>query len=184
MSLFFLLLSLWTPAFGHSATTDRNASDEIPHSSEQDVLAIHLAARRAWMVATLRAYAHAGLFPLNTTTPGLQSQLLDATGNPCGMAHLMIADGHTDLVWELARRDNAMELGAQRRGPVHEWILRSGLTHEEVAFVQEPDFFLRINAATLRGEAPVISEEFVLEQSRLRAHFLLAAAQIGLLVPR
>ncbi|MCB9677363.1 MAG: hypothetical protein H6737_19810 [Alphaproteobacteria bacterium] len=148
----------------------------IPEASQASVSTdaawrAHLASQRRIQIERLKAYAEAGVFPLNTTQPGLLSQLLDGTGRPCAMAHLIRESGNAELVAARAARDNAIELADVRRGPIHDWILTSGLTREEVAFVQEPDFFI--------GEQPPI-DLAQLEQERLRTHFLSAARQLEL----
>jgi hypothetical protein len=132
-----------------------------------------LRARRQLQVERLRAYATAGEFPRNDFQPGFASILIDAEGRPCAMAHLVIADGHRPLLEQLAAADNSLQFGAVTEGPLFDWILTSGLTQDEAAFVQAPDFFI--------GDAlpPEPTELLVsAERERLRAHFLAAAAQI------
>lgn len=129
----------------------------------------YLARQRAQQVERLMAYADARVFPLNTTTPGLQSQLLDGNRNPCAMAHLAIASGQGDLIATLADKDNALQFAEVTEGPLYDWIVTSGLTQEEAAFVQEPDFYIEY-------EDEQIQELMVqVEIERLSAHFRAAA---------
>ncbi len=162
-AVLFMTLFATVPAF---ARTDTAVVTEASAAHADEV-----AARRALQVARLRAYAEAGVFPLNHTQAGLLSQLLDASGRPCAVAHLMVLDGHGGLITDLSRSDNDVELGKQRRGPVDAWIRSSGLTHAEIAYIQEPDFFQRPH---LLPEDPTAT----LERERLQAHFRMAAMQI------
>lgn len=148
----------------HSGTAQLYASTPAQQRSR-------LAARRQLQIDRLQAYANAGVFPINDTRPGLLSQLLDGRGNPCAMAHLMTLDGRGALIQRLARTENSIELGDQRHGPVHDWILASGLTHAEVAYIQEPDFFTGMMADPR-------TEMTQLERVRLQSHFQMAAAHL------
>lgn len=133
----------------------------------------HLAAQRATQIERLRAYAAAGVFPVNDDQPGMLNIFMDEQGRRCAMAELIWRSGHADLVQDVARTDNDLQLGSVTGGPLMDWILTSGLTQEEVAFVQEPDFFIG-------NELPIdLQQQFVFsEQQRLSSHFLAAAAQL------
>lgn len=138
------------------------------------------AAWRTWLteqrhtqIARLRAYAEAGVFPQNDEMPGMLSMLVDDEGHPCAMASLVIQSGHPGLISRLSTQDNALQFGDQTEGALYEWILTSGLTIEETAFVQEPDFFV---SDTLDPEQRALMVQA--ETERLRIHFLSAALQL------
>jgi len=133
----------------------------------------HLAAERAVQIERLRSYASAGVFPVNDDQPGLLNIFMDEQGRRCGMAELIWQSGESALVWQTAQAHNDVRLGDVTDGPLVEWILTHGLTQEEVAFVQEPDFFIS-------NELPIDDQQLMLaaEQQRLRAHFMTAAAQL------
>lgn len=135
----------------------------------------HLAAQRAVHIDRLRAYADAGTFPLNDETPGLLNIFVDEQGRRCAMANLIWLDGERALVSATARTHNGIRLGEVTDGPLMDWITTSGLTREEVAFVQEPDFFIS-------QDLPVIDQEMLIaaEQARLSSHFSAAADQLEL----
>ena len=138
-----------------------------------DAWGAYLAERRAMQVERLRAYAEAGVFPRNTSTPGLANVFMDKDGRRCGMAHLMWEDGYDNLVKVTAAVHNDVELGDVTDGKLLDWMLTSGLTQAEVAFIQEPDFQLEVMLE------PVLREQLVAaEDARLRNHFLTSALQL------
>lgn len=101
----------------------------------------YLGAQRKAQIERLRAYAAAGSFALNDRgAPGLQFIWRDPDGRLCAMAHLVAASGRADLVDAVAREQNDLQLVTLTEGPVFEWMLRSGLTKEEIQLVQEPGF--------------------------------------------
>ena len=107
-----------------------------------------LIARRAHHLDVLRAYHQAGVFPINTTIPGEGHFLIDDNGTLCAVANLIAQDGHRDLIVVASRTDNGLLFGDVKSGPIHDWILTSGLTQEEIARIQAP--------APYVGEQPVI----------------------------
>lgn len=179
--LLALAVTLAAPALAHdplpvdAPVEVQTAPTEATTASEayRAALRAHLAHRRAVQIERLRAYARRGQFPINADTPGLQSQLLDADGKPCAMAHLAIEDGHRAEIERLAATDNAFQFGTLTDGVLHDWMLGSGLTLEEAAFVQAPDF-------QVDRDLPPATRSDVAQAERLRlqAHFLAAAAQL------
>ena len=165
--LAFLSLS---PAYAVAASPASAAAAAEAHT---EAWRAYLEVRRATQLANLRAYAEAGSFPVNDDQPGLLNIFMDEEGRRCAMANLIWEDGEAALVRRTARTDNAVLLGEVTEGPLLDWILESGLTQEEVAFIQEPDFFIG-------RELPMLTQEQLIssEQQRLRAHFLAAAGQL------
>jgi hypothetical protein len=94
-----------------------------------------LAARRAQMIAWLHDYAAAGVFPRDDAGRPL-SVFRDAHGVRCPMAELIYRSGHADLVDQVATTHNNLRLADVHDGPLHAWILASGLTQEEVVMIQ------------------------------------------------
>ena len=94
-----------------------------------------LAARRAQMIAWLHDYAAAGVFPRDDAGRPL-SVFRDTHGVRCPMAELIFRSGHADLVDQVATTHNDLRLADVHSGPLHAWILASGLTQEEVVMIQ------------------------------------------------
>lgn len=133
----------------------------------------HLATQRALQIARLRAYAGNRVFPINDDQPGMLNIFMDEEGRRCAMAELIWQSGRADLVRTVSQTRNDLKLGEVSEGPLMDWILTSGLTQEEVAFVQEPDFFID------QGLPPEVQIQITQsEQDRLSSHFLAAAAQL------
>ena len=177
-----LLLSLSTAAaagpFSKRAEriAERNATpvaqvDEVADYS--DAWRAYLGERREVQLERLNAYAADGVFPVNTQIEGLTNLFMDGEGRRCAMAHLIWEDGEQDVVNHYAATNNGVLLGEVTDGPLHDWMLTSGLTQTEAAFIQGPDFQVNF----------ILPQEIQLqlvdqEQERLRAHFAAAALQV------
>lgn len=94
-----------------------------------------LAARRAQIIGWLRTYTAAGVFPADDAGRPL-SVFRDARGVRCPMAEVIYRSGHADIVDAVVRENNAVRLADVHDGPLHDWMLGSGLTGEEIAMVQ------------------------------------------------
>lgn len=131
-------LSLITPAEspepGPVAVTD---------AEKKEALKRELRAEREKQIERLKAYAAAGRFAMNDGAPGLAFVWRDDQGRLCAMAHLVNASGRADLVDRVARKQNDLQLASVKSGDLHDWMLRSGLTVEEIQLVQEPGFMGR-----------------------------------------
>lgn len=94
-----------------------------------------LATRRAQMLGYLAEYTERGVFP--TDERGLPLSVFeDAHGVRCPMAELIYRSGHPELVAAIVAEDNHARLGDIHEGPVHDWMLGSGLTHDEIVMIQ------------------------------------------------
>lgn len=124
----------------------------------------YLTARRAVMLDELQRFGEAGVFPLNFTTPGRANVMIDEAGNLCAVAHLMSTTGQDAMVRRASRANNAMLFANVPSGPIHNWVLRSGFTREEISRIQEPYEFQDRRANAL-------SPGRVIERDRLMAHF-------------
>jgi hypothetical protein len=94
-----------------------------------------LAARRAQLIGWLHDYYEAGQFPTDAAGQP-QSVFVDAKGVRCPMAELIWRSGHQDLVEAVAREHNAVRLAEVTSGPLHDWMVGSGLTSDEISLVQ------------------------------------------------
>jgi len=100
---------------------------------------LELARRRAVNLARLRAFRKRGVFPQNLYIDGLVNLFRDEQGRLCAMATLIQQSGRQDLVDAIAAANNTVRMGEVTSGPLFDWILRSGLTLEEVGLIQLPD---------------------------------------------
>lgn len=97
--------------------------------------AFELAARRAQMLSWLHDYREAGVFPTDALGRPA-SVFVDERGVRCPMAELVHKSGRDDLVAAVAREHNAVRLADVHDGPLHDWMLASGLTRDEINLVQ------------------------------------------------
>lgn len=96
-----------------------------------------LAQRREMQLERLAAYAARGRFPRNADFPGrLVPYFVDASGTACAVGHLMQVDGQRPLVAAVSAATNHVQIGEIQDGQVLDWILHSGLTQAECAFIQ------------------------------------------------
>ncbi len=94
-----------------------------------------LAAKRSEMLGYLAEYTDRGVFP--TDERGLPLSVFeDSHGVRCPMAELIYRSGHPELVAAIVAEDNHARLGDIHDGPVHDWMLGSGLTHDEIVMIQ------------------------------------------------
>jgi hypothetical protein len=94
-----------------------------------------LASQRATNLARLAAYLDTG--ELASDTEGRPASVFrDRKGRLCPMAYLIAASGRTDLVDEVVRTNNQLQLADVKDGPLWDWMLSSGLTREEIIRIQ------------------------------------------------
>lgn len=126
-----------------------------------------LAARRAKMIERLEEYKDAGVFPKNRVSKTMINVFRDEDGHLCAVANLIHLDGLDELVDRTAKNDNFAKVAEKLDGGLHDWVLTSGLTREEVAFIQAPYMPVR----------PVVDFE-AQERARLQAHFTEVLSQL------
>jgi hypothetical protein len=97
--------------------------------------AIDLAARRAQMLGWLREYREAGAYPTDASGR-VASVFVGTNGVRCPMAELLHRSGRADLVAVVVRDNNIVRLADVHDGPLHDWMLSSGLTRDEINLVQ------------------------------------------------
>lgn len=118
---------------GCSTTTAKAAPTVVAPPSTSNVL--ELAQKRATLIGYLHDYREAGLFPHDAA--GMPASVfVDAAGVRCPMAELLHKSGRDDLVAAVAIEANTVRLADVRSGPLHAWMLGSGLTQEEISLVQ------------------------------------------------
>ncbi len=127
-----------------------------------------LARRRAIALARLRAYRQAQIYPRNRGVDGLANVFIDELGQLCAMAKLIQLSGRQDLVDQIHRENNLIRLGTVTSGPIHAWILRSGLTLEEVALIQLPDSRWEPNPVWIQEENFRINAHLDMVYTRLK----------------
>lgn len=110
------------------AACHAQAPSTSPQTSE-------LAARRAQLIGWLHDYYEAGQYPTDEAGQP-QSVFVDARGVRCPMAELIYRSGHPELVEAVAREHNAVRLAEVTDGPLHDWMVGSGLTLDEISLVQ------------------------------------------------
>lgn len=136
------------PSLDLVATVDDAPMPIDTSLASRDELERALRASRALRIARLKTYAAAGRFALNDASEGLRFVWRDREGRLCAMADLVDDSGRGDLVDQVAREDNQLQLASVTSGALFDWMLHSGLTVEEIQLVQEPAFLSRGNDVT------------------------------------
>jgi hypothetical protein len=116
-----------------------------------------LAQRRLVNMQRLRRYQLRGLFPQNEGHAEHAVPIfVDNHDTACAVGHLMRESGWTDEVAAIQRANNLVYVPDVHAGPLVDWVLISGLTQEEAAFIQPayyPNILLekRLDALTQGG---------------------------------
>ena len=183
-------MSIASPAIAGSAPDTPAGEAQPPERVDHtEAWRTTLAARRAARVQNLRVYATRRQFPLNLGEPGLAHVFMDHRGVRCAMAELIWQSGAKDLVMHYVETDNDVVIAEQTDGPLIDWVLTSGLTMEEVAFVQVPGFNVSEWEETGGPRAPVAravdpdKRALAVETQRRRAHFRMALRQLEVSEP-
>lgn len=134
-----------------------------PQRTQATISRAELAKHRAQQIERLKAYADAGVFPRNNVSRTLVNVLRDDDGRLCAVANMIHLDGKDDILDAAVKTNNFMKIAEQNEGDMHAWVLGSGLTVEEVAFIQAPYMPARPDADFEK-----------LERERLQAHFKVA----------
>ncbi len=128
---------------------------QVDPTQGETTLRATLAAHRAEQIERLHAYAVAGEFPHNVTTPGDLHMFRDAEGRYCAVANLVHRDGRDDLVEATVRERNDLAIADVHDGAMMKWVLESGLTQEELARIQLPARpFVQFDSAPHKLPAP------------------------------
>jgi hypothetical protein len=112
-----------------------------------------LAQHRSQQITRLHAYAEAGVFPQNPRRTLVPVHMFkDMFGTRCAVANLIYLDGHGDLVDKMAAERNDVVVADETSGPLHDWVLGSGLTNEEVRRIQGVGFEFALDDARAIAE--------------------------------
>jgi hypothetical protein len=105
---------------------------------DRAVVRAKLAARRAETVQNFLAYRDARTYPM-TSMPlgGFHHVWIDGEGNLCAAATLISKDWGREATIR-AGGTGALKLSTVTAGPLADWILTSGLTHQEIVAIQVP----------------------------------------------
>lgn len=108
------------------------------HSIDRAKLRAALAERRQTSVERFLAYREGRVYPQNTYSVGAQHVWLDAQGHLCAAATIISGDWGREATERVAGENNFIALADVHDGPLYDWILTSGLTHEEIVAIQVP----------------------------------------------
>ncbi len=97
-----------------------------------------LAERRQVVYQRFLAYREAQVYPINSFGDGFQHVWVDAQGNLCAAATLISGDWGRVVTARVGDEDNLIALASVQAGPLADWILTSGLTHQEIVAIQVP----------------------------------------------
>jgi hypothetical protein len=126
-----LALTILTAA----CSTTAAAKPPVSPMPDDGATVAELAQHRAQLIGWLHEYREAGVFPTDANKLPI-SAFKDAQGVRCPMAELLHKSGRDDLVDAVAKEANTVRLEDVHTGPLHDWMLGSGLTEEEISMVQ------------------------------------------------
>jgi hypothetical protein len=123
------------------ADTGRTVADEHLKQAKLAVSRRTLADHRKEQITRLHDYAIAGVFPENPVASSPPVHMFkDPQGRRCAVANLIHLDGLDDVVDRMVVEHNDVVVADQDSGPLHDWVLTSGLTNEEVRRIQGAGF--------------------------------------------
>jgi hypothetical protein len=123
------------------AAAPRAAAEQVEATQRARLKKI-LAKRRDRNVKAFQTYAAKQQYPEN--------HIVDGEINIWAAAQMIWASGAKALVEQQAADDNFIRLANVTEGPLMDWILTSGLTHDEVVLIQRPF------ARPVHGVAPLV----------------------------
>lgn len=173
----FIAISLVALASGSTSVV---WAANYPRQTSLESMYDELAQRREVQVERLAAYAARGRFPRNADFPGrLVPYFVDASGTACAVGHLMQVDGQRPLVAAVSAATNHVRIGEIQEGPVLDWILHSGLTQAECAFIQPSYACIEDyrQHSDWQKEIDRLQRHFAAVQQRLRAESQVALGE-------
>lgn len=99
-------------------------------------LSEELRAERQRNLEVLAEYREAGEFPHNTHVPGVRPVFIDRDDRACAVGYLMIRSGWEEEARAISERENLGYLLEMESPEVEAWVVQSGLTAEEAAWIQ------------------------------------------------
>lgn len=160
------LCALATTGCPSTKTVDIGDPGRIDGPDEHMSTRERLAKNRARHLDQLHAYWKAGVFPRNEEMPIVGNVFRDSSGHLCAAANLINLDGYGELVDRTAKENNFIRLADVKEGDLHEWILQSGFTQEEVAMIQVP--YMPIRQISMEEERSRLQERLSAVEDRLR----------------
>lgn len=169
----FLIFTIAGAASATSALAGGFAKPPTGKRPKVDAWRNALAEARRREIKRLHAYRVRGAFPHNHRIFGRTPEFIDTRGVPCAVGYLMQESGYADLAADIAQRDNNVYIERIKDGPALEWMLHSGLTQEECAYIQ-PSYNWRPRPVPHPPPPPPEDHE----RERLIAHFTNVEAQL------
>lgn len=126
-----------------------------------------LVLQRALQLDRLHRYACNRTFPRNLDYPHQRMPyFVDDIGTRCAVGELMWRSGQQQAVRDIAQANNQVRVMQVSRGPLVEWVLRSGLLQEECALIQPTYeyYFVQLEQERQRVQGHLLAVE-----ARLRA---------------
>ena len=105
-------------------------------SRDVSALPLNLQFVRTTMLDNLKAYYRRGIFPRNYVHPRHRPSFIDRDDRVCAVAHLMIQSGQERLARQVAVEANDAYVRDLHVKEFDAWAAQSGLTKEELAFIQ------------------------------------------------
>lgn len=104
---------------------------------DRDSVRAALAAARDRNLAAFHAYAAAGIYPSNVTSPNELNVWRDQDGHYCAAATVMRSTNPA-LAKRIGDANNNLRLATVDSGDVLSWILATGFTQQELVMIQKP----------------------------------------------
>ena len=166
-SCLLVLAGLSSPAL----SAPRDAPDQPP--VDRDVIRKELLEQRKINLERFHEYRRAHIYPHNSYEPGMKNVWTDREGHLCAVATMMERAGEHALVVETGRDQNFVRLADVSSGPLIDWVLTSGFTHEEVVMIQQPsDEEVEAENREMRREERRLKRALAREDDRLAGNYL------------
>ncbi|MEO0584340.1 MAG: T9SS type A sorting domain-containing protein [Bacteroidota bacterium] len=106
---------------------------------------------RNTLLASLKVYAEAGIFPKNIHHPIRTPYFIDHLGTHCAVGHMMEASGHEALARQIQQEHNYDYLADIKTSGVESWASTHGFELDELAWIQ-PAYAPTTPFASVGGE--------------------------------
>jgi hypothetical protein len=153
-----------------SSSSAKPALAQAPVAAAPQDSMVQLATKRAQLLGWLHDYREAGVFPSDAGGMPI-SVFIDANGIRCPMAELLHKAGRDDLVAAVAKEANTVRLADVHSGPLHDWMLGSGLSLQEISLVQGA---MNVSFEWMQEEQPQEHEHILAGLAAVRAKLEIA----------
>lgn len=131
-------------------------------------------------LANFHKYRVKRVYPHNKYEPDMRNVWKDRDDHLCAIATLVNTDGLTELVDEVATKQNFVKISDLTDGPLVDWVLTSGLTQEEVVMIQAPtQADVEEMEWQQRKEERKLARALRREDDRLAANYLAVERALG-----